>query len=118
MPNIDDFDLLDNMPEVLPVIAITHPYVLFPYGVQHFRSSLEEKEVTPLFIADIRASGDLAVSVPTKPSTKPPYQSADLHGFSVLTHITETEETAEGTYRRLARGIERVKIGQIVQEKP
>jgi ATP-dependent Lon protease len=116
--HIDDFGLLDKLPKVLPIVAITHPNVFYPYAVAWYRSSPDEKDITPLVIEDMRQCGDLAVLVPTKPDTKTPYKGEDIYRTGVLAQVAEIQKTSEGTYRKLYRGIERVSIIEITQEKP
>lgn len=116
--DLDDIDILLNLPAVLPIITLEYPKVFYPFAAERFLCFVEEQSQLSLLMEDIRACGNLAVFVPTKPGTKFPYESSDLNSVGVVAQIFDMETTSDGKFRCLARGLDRVTIGKIEQEKP
>lgn len=118
MSRLDDIEILCNLPSVLPIITLAHPKVFYPFAAERFLCFVEEQVQLSTLMEDIRSSGNLAVFVPTKPGTKFPQRAEDLYGVGVVAQITEMEETGDGKFRCLARGLDRVSIDRLTQEKP
>ncbi len=118
MSSVDDNDnLLNNLPNVLPILPLTHPWVFYPFATEGFTCTLAEKEHIPTLMADIQSCGNCAVIVGTKPGVRSS-DAKDIYTVGVVVSISEMEQTPEGKLHYLAQGLERVTIGTIIQDKP
>lgn len=118
MSRIDDINILSNLPNVLPVLTFSHPWVFYPFNEVWMTCAFEEKEHVPTLMADIQSCGNYVVLVGTKFGSHIPYDPKDMYDVGVVVLVSKMERTPEGKLRYVARGLERVTIGTFIQEMP
>src|SRR2546423_457503 len=88
-------DIIVNLADVVPVLALVHPLVVYPHTVQKFVCTLEDNNHIENLMADIRSCEDVLILAPSKPGTQEPYGADDIYPVGVVAHVTEMEMTAE-----------------------
>src|SRR2546421_11060514 len=95
-----------TIPDELPVIYLTdtviHPYAVVPLSIQ--------KEESKAAIQHAKRDNRLIVTVRA--------HETDSHSFGTLCRVAKQHGMPDGSLQVIVQGLERVRLGKIVQEDP
>src|SRR5256714_3773395 len=109
----DDEDRL-NIPEVLPVLPLKDT-VIYPFAVQPLGVG-QERSIR--LIDEVMRGNRLVVLVAQKSADIEQAGPDDIYRIGTVSRIARMIRMPDGTIQIIVQGLERVEIGEFVQEKP